>query len=84
MGKLTQSQADRAGHESPGEDCGWPHQAAGVNMIPNLVSSQRHNRHNLYSQSAAREDDLEKAFDRVPLKVIWWALRKLDVEEWIV
>ena len=21
---------------------------------------------------------------RVPLKVIWWALRKLDVEEWIV
>ena len=28
--------------------------------------------------------DLEKAFDRVPLKVIWWALRKLGVEEWIV
>ena len=28
--------------------------------------------------------DLEKAFDRVPRKVIWWALRKLDVEEWIV
>ena len=28
--------------------------------------------------------DLENAFDRVPLKVIWWALRKLDVEEWIV
>ena len=28
--------------------------------------------------------DLGKAFDRVPQKVIWWALRKLGVEEWIV
>ena len=28
--------------------------------------------------------DLEKAFDSVPQKVIWWALRKLGVEEWIV
>ena len=28
--------------------------------------------------------DLKKAFDRVPRKVIWWALRKLSVEEWIV
>ena len=28
--------------------------------------------------------DLEKAFDQVPRKVIWWALRKLDVDEWIV
>ena len=28
--------------------------------------------------------DLEKAFDRVPHKVIWWALRKLGVVEWIV
>ena len=24
--------------------------------------------------------DLEKAFDRVPRKVIWWALRKLGVD----
>ena len=24
------------------------------------------------------------AFDRVPQKIIWWALRKLGVEEWIV
>ena len=28
--------------------------------------------------------DLEKAFDRVPRKVIWWSMRKLGVEEWIV
>ena len=28
--------------------------------------------------------DLEKAFDRVPRKVIWWALRKLGVDELIV
>ena len=29
-------------------------------------------------------NDQEKAFDGVPWKVIWWALRKLGVEEWIV
>ena len=28
--------------------------------------------------------DLEKVFDRAPRKVIWWALRKLGVEEWLV
>ena len=28
--------------------------------------------------------DLEKAFDRVPTKVISWAMRKLGVEEWLV
>ena len=28
--------------------------------------------------------NLEKAFDRVPRKVIWWALRKLGVDEWIM
>ena len=28
--------------------------------------------------------DLEKAFDLVPRKVIWWALRKLGVEVWIM
>ena len=28
--------------------------------------------------------DLEKAFDQVPRKIIWWALRKLGVDEWIV
>ena len=28
--------------------------------------------------------DLEKAFDHVPQKVLWWAMRKVGVEEWIV
>ena len=28
--------------------------------------------------------DLEKAFDRVPRQVVWWALRSLGVDEWIV
>ena len=28
--------------------------------------------------------DLEKAFDRVPRQVISWAMRKLEVEEWLV
>ena len=28
--------------------------------------------------------DLEKAFDRVPREVIWWAMRKLGVGEWLV
>ena len=28
--------------------------------------------------------DFEKAFDQVSQKVIWWALRKLSVNEWIV
>ena len=28
--------------------------------------------------------DLEKAFDRVPREVVWWAMRKLGVDEWII
>jgi len=28
--------------------------------------------------------DLEKAFDRVPREVVWWALRDLGVDEWLI
>ena len=28
--------------------------------------------------------DLEKAFDRVPRDVIWFAMRKLEIDEWLV
>ena len=28
--------------------------------------------------------DLEKAFNRVPQKVLWWAMRVVGVPEWIV
>ena len=28
--------------------------------------------------------DLENAFDRAPREVVWWALRKLKVDEWLV
>jgi len=27
---------------------------------------------------------LEKAFDRVPRKIIWWALRTLGVDKWAI
>ena len=71
------SQANRAGHESPGEDCRRPHQTVGVNRrFPVwLRPRQTHNRRNLCCQAAAREVsswqkrlcmaflDLEKAFD---------------------
>ena len=30
-GEILLSQVDRAGHEGPGEDCGWPHQTVSVN-----------------------------------------------------
>ena len=28
--------------------------------------------------------DLEKAFYRVPWKVLWWSLRKLELDEWVI
>ena len=28
--------------------------------------------------------DLEKAFDRVSREVVWWALRYMGVDEWMV
>ena len=56
-GQLLRSQADRAGYENPGEDCGRPHQTVGVNRrFPVwLRPRQRHYRCNLCCQAAARE-----------------------------
>ena len=28
--------------------------------------------------------DLEKAFDRVSRSILWWAMRKLGIDKWIV
>ena len=28
--------------------------------------------------------DLEKAFDCVPRKVLWWALKKVGLDEWLI
>ena len=28
--------------------------------------------------------DLKRAFDRVPREMVWWALRKVGVEEWLI
>ena len=93
-GLLPRSQADRAGHESPGEDC--------EQIIRQLVSIDNSQfgfgttdaifvvRQLQEKYLAANKRffmafiDLEKAFDRVPRKVIWWAPRKLGMEEWIV
>ena len=54
-GKLTWSKADKAGDESPGEDCGLP-QTVGVNgRFPVwLCPRQRHDSQNLCSPAAAR------------------------------
>ena len=48
--------------------------------------------HNKFAETCNEADqrllhtnvDLEKAFDRVPREVVWWALRYLGVDEWIV
>ena len=97
QGQLPWSHVDRAGHESPGEDCGQPYQTGGVSrrfpvwlpgrgttdatfvvrllQVKYLATNKR-----LYMAFI----DLEKAFDQLPWKVIWWALRNLGGDEWIV
>ena len=46
------------------------------------LSMKDHNNKNLTLYFAFV--DLEKAFDRVPRKVLWWAMRSLGIEEWVV
>jgi len=38
----------------------------------------------LQNKYIAKKQGLEKAFDRVPREVVWWALRSLDVDGWLV
>ena len=96
-GKL-RSKADRAGHESPGKDCGWPYQTVGVNrrfpvgFVPGrgttdafFVVRQLQEKYLAANKRLYMAfTDLEKESDRVPQKVSWLMLRKLDVEEWTV
>ena len=28
--------------------------------------------------------DLEKAFDCVPRKILWWVMRRVEVKEWVI
>ena len=70
--------------------------ASSDSWCQSLCPGQTHNRRNLFCKIAHEEYlvankrlymafvDLEKAFDCVPQTVIWWGLRKLGVEEWIV
>ena len=91
-------QANRAGHGSAGEDCGQPHQTVDVNrQFPIWLHPRQSTTDAIFVVRQLQEKylaankrlyiafvDLEKVFDRVPQKVIWWALRKLGVEQWIV
>ena len=79
-GQLPWAQADRAGHESPGEDCGWPHQTVGVNQqfqfgfVPDrgttdaifVVRQLQENYLAAKKRLYMAFIELEKMFDRVP------------------
>ena len=44
-----------------------------------------HEKHHLKEKTMyAAFIDLEKAFNRVPRKLLWWSLRKVGVDEWVV
>ena len=52
----------------------------GISILRQLQEKYLAKKKNLYSGFV----DLEKAFDLVPRNAIWWALRKLDVGQWLV
>ena len=97
-GATTMALSWRSTSWKSGEDCGWPHQTVGsiddsqfgfvpgrgttdaIFVVRQLQEKYLAANKRLYMAFV----DLEKAFNRVPRKVIWWALRKLGVEEWIV
>ena len=51
-----------------------------ISLLRQLQEKYLGKRKNLYLAFV----DLEKAFDRVPRRVVWWAMRKLGVDEWLV
>ena len=54
-GQQLLSQADRAGHESPGKDCGWPHQIVSVNRrFPVWLRQQAQQMQSMLSGSCKR------------------------------
>ena len=43
----------------------------------------RHHKHKIFQLKCFRRF-VDKAFDRVPRQVLWWAVRRLEVDEWII
>ena len=95
---LPRCQADRVGYENPGKDYGCLiRHLVSINDSQFGFVPGRGNTDAIFAVRQLQEKylsankrlymafvDLEKVFDRVPQKVIWWALRKLGVEEWVV
>ena len=52
----------------------------GISILRQLQEKYLAKKKNLYSGFV----DLEKEFDLVPRNARWWALRKLDVGQWLV
>ena len=80
-GRVTCSKADKAGHESPGEDCWLPHQTVGVNRwFPVwLCPRQRHNKCSHCSHATASvssyQQEIQHGFCR-PGEGFWWSTSK--------
>ncbi|XP_056004178.1 uncharacterized protein LOC130049950 [Ostrea edulis] len=96
--QLPGTQTDRTSHESPGEDVdSLIRQLVTIDdsqfgIVPGrgttdaifIVRQLQEKYLTVNKRFCMGFVNLEKAFDRVPQKMIWWALRKLSVEAWIV